>query len=251
LTSTSASRRRSAGCAPSSNGASRHPSSTIRINCFFVKRTGSPGSSSASLRRGTIGVVPASASGKKCGGHERGHGYDRGEGSGYGSPTTTRTNLAVDRPPSVTSVRATTNMSIGLRMTIASPKAMPTSRKLKKTHSPRCRWSMPLSSPMHHYHHEPPWLYLRPSVVQPHVELSGCLHRHRRGNPCVDTFLEAPITSKEPAAVLSGQARTVRGIGPDGPRPSVRRWCSLVRRGRSATQGRTVRDLVQELGFPA
>jgi hypothetical protein len=28
--------------------------------------------------------------------------------------------------------------------------------------------------------------------------------------------LEAPITSKEPAAVLSGQARTVRGTGPDG-----------------------------------
>jgi hypothetical protein len=33
----------------------------------------------------------------------------------------------------------------------------------------------------------------------------------------VDAFLEAPITSKEPAAVLSGQARTVRGTGPDGP----------------------------------
>jgi hypothetical protein len=67
----------------------------------------------------------------------------------------------------------------------------------------------------------------------------------------VDTFLEAPITSKEPAAVLSGQARTVRGTGLDGPRPGVRRRRSLVRRGRSAAQGRTVRDLVQELGFPA
>jgi hypothetical protein len=67
----------------------------------------------------------------------------------------------------------------------------------------------------------------------------------------VDTFLEASITSKEPAAVLSGQARTVRGTGPDGPRPGVRRRCSLVRRGRSAAQGRTVRDLVQELGFLA
>jgi hypothetical protein len=67
----------------------------------------------------------------------------------------------------------------------------------------------------------------------------------------VDTFLEALITSKEPAAVLSGQARTVRGTGPDGPRPGVRRQCSLVRRGRSTAQGRTVRDLVQELGFPA
>jgi hypothetical protein len=29
------------------------------------------------------------------------------------------------------------------------------------------------------------------------------------------------------------------------------RRCSLVRRGRSAAQGRTVRDLVQELGFLA
>jgi hypothetical protein len=67
----------------------------------------------------------------------------------------------------------------------------------------------------------------------------------------VDTLLEAPITSKEPAAVLSGQARTVRGTGPDGPRPGARRWCSLVRHGRSAAQGRTVRDLAQELRFPA
>jgi hypothetical protein len=66
----------------------------------------------------------------------------------------------------------------------------------------------------------------------------------------VDAFLEAPITSKEPVVVLSGQARTVRGTGPDGPRPDVRRRCSLVKRGRSAAQGRMVRDLVQELGFP-
>jgi hypothetical protein len=75
------------------------------------------------------------------------------------------------------------------------------------------------------------------------------MRRYQNGS--VDIFLEAPITSKEPAAVLSGQARTVRGTGPDGPRPGVRRRCSLVRRGRSAAQGRTVRDLVQELGFPA
>jgi hypothetical protein len=66
----------------------------------------------------------------------------------------------------------------------------------------------------------------------------------------VDTLLEAPITSKEPVAVLSGQARTVRGTGPDGPRPGVRQRCSLVWRGRSAAQGRTVRDLAQKLGFP-
>jgi hypothetical protein len=67
----------------------------------------------------------------------------------------------------------------------------------------------------------------------------------------VDTFLEAPITQQEPAAVLSGQVRTVRGTGPDGPRPGTRLGCSLIRRGRSAAQGRTVRDLAQELGFPA
>jgi hypothetical protein len=66
----------------------------------------------------------------------------------------------------------------------------------------------------------------------------------------VDAFSEAPNTQEEPAAVLSGQARTVRGLGPDGPRPGVRRRCSLVKRGRSAARGRTVRDLVQELGFP-
>jgi hypothetical protein len=42
----------------------------------------------------------------------------------------------------------------------------------------------------------------------------------------VDTFWEAPITQKN--------QRTVRGTEPDGPRPSVRRGCSLVRRGRSA-----------------
>jgi hypothetical protein len=51
--------------------------------------------------------------------------------------------------------------------------------------------------------------------------------------------------------MLSGQARTVRGTGLDGPRPGARRWCSLVRRGRSAVQGRMICDLVQELGFPA
>jgi hypothetical protein len=39
---------------------------------------------------------------------------------------------------------------------------------------------------------------------------------------CVGAFLGAPITQYEPAAVLSGQARTVRGTGPDGPRPGAR-----------------------------
>jgi hypothetical protein len=45
--------------------------------------------------------------------------------------------------------------------------------------------------------------------------------------PCVDAFSERQILKKN------------------------RRRCSLVRRGRSAAWGRTVRDLVQELGFPA
>jgi hypothetical protein len=52
-------------------------------------------------------------------------------------------------------------------------------------------------------------------------------------------------------AVPSAQGRTVRAQGPDGPRPGARRRCSLVKHGRSAAQGRTVRDLVQEPGFPA
>jgi hypothetical protein len=38
----------------------------------------------------------------------------------------------------------------------------------------------------------------------------------------VGTFLGAPITQQEPAAVLSGQARTVRGTGPNGLRPGAR-----------------------------
>jgi hypothetical protein len=67
----------------------------------------------------------------------------------------------------------------------------------------------------------------------------------------VDTFLEASITQENQRRCSFGQARTVCGSEPDGPRPGARRRCSLVRRGRSAAQGRTVRDLVQELGFPA
>jgi hypothetical protein len=43
----------------------------------------------------------------------------------------------------------------------------------------------------------------------------------RGGLVCVDTFLEAPITQEN------------------------QQWCSLVRRGRSAAQGRTVRDLAR------
>jgi hypothetical protein len=50
--------------------------------------------------------------------------------------------------------------------------------------------------------------------------------------------------STRTVAVPSAQGRTVRAQGPDGPRPGARRRCSLVRRGRSAAQGRTVRDLV-------
>jgi hypothetical protein len=70
-------------------------------------------------------------------------------------------------------------------------------------------------------------------------------------NRLVDTFSEAPITQENQRRCFSGQARTVRATGPDGPRPGARRRCSLVRRGRSTAQGQTIRDLVQELGFPA
>jgi hypothetical protein len=36
-------------------------------------------------------------------------------------------------------------------------------------------------------------------------------------NGCCWRFFGASITQEEPAAVLSGQVRTVRGLGPDGP----------------------------------
>ena len=58
---------------------------------------------------------------------------------------------------------------------------------------------------------------------------------------CVDNFLEASNTQEEPAAVLSGQARTVRGLGPDGLRPGAGARVSCLTAGRSAPWGRTVR----------
>jgi hypothetical protein len=36
------------------------------------------------------------------------------------------------------------------------------------------------------------------------------------------------------AAVLSGQARTVHGLGPDGPRPGAGAWVLCLTAGRSA-----------------
>jgi hypothetical protein len=36
------------------------------------------------------------------------------------------------------------------------------------------------------------------------------------------------------AAALSGQARTVRGTGPDGPRPGAEAWVPCLTAGRSA-----------------
>jgi hypothetical protein len=67
----------------------------------------------------------------------------------------------------------------------------------------------------------------------------------------VDAFSERQSLNKNRGGALC--------TGADGPRAGAGRsatWCearrcSLVRRGRSAAQGRTVRDLVQELGFPA
>jgi hypothetical protein len=50
----------------------------------------------------------------------------------------------------------------------------------------------------------------------------------------VDTFLEASNTSKEPAAVLSTQARTVRNQGPEGPRPRTEAGVPCLMAGRSA-----------------
>jgi hypothetical protein len=36
------------------------------------------------------------------------------------------------------------------------------------------------------------------------------------------------------SAVLSGQARTIRGLGPDGPRPGAGAWVLCLTAGRSA-----------------
>jgi hypothetical protein len=47
--------------------------------------------------------------------------------------------------------------------------------------------------------------------------------------------------STRTVAVLSDQARTVRGLGPDGPRPGARARVSCLTAGRSAPWGRTVR----------
>jgi hypothetical protein len=63
------------------------------------------------------------------------------------------------------------------------------------------------------------------------------------GLEIVDAFFGAPNTQKEPAAVLSGQARTVRGLGPDSPRPGAGARFSCLTAGRSAPWGRTVRAL--------
>jgi hypothetical protein len=67
----------------------------------------------------------------------------------------------------------------------------------------------------------------------------------------VDAFSERQTLNKNRGGALC--------TGADGPRAGAGRsaaWCearrcSLHRRGRSTAQGRTVRDLVQELGFPA
>jgi hypothetical protein len=47
--------------------------------------------------------------------------------------------------------------------------------------------------------------------------------------------------STRTVAVLSGQARTVRGLGPDGPRPGAGARFLCLTAGRSAPWGRTVR----------
>jgi hypothetical protein len=67
---------------------------------------------------------------------------------------------------------------------------------------------------------------------------------------CVDTFSEVPITQKNQrqcslvrrgrsatwrdVAVLSGQTRTVRGTGSDGPRPGAGARVPCLTAGRSA-----------------
>jgi hypothetical protein len=57
----------------------------------------------------------------------------------------------------------------------------------------------------------------------------GCWHLFR-----------APNTQQEPGTVLSAQKRTVRGQGPDGPRPGTGAGVPCLTAGRSAPWGRTV-----------
>jgi hypothetical protein len=78
-------------------------------------------------------------------------------------------------------------------------------------------------------------------AIESRFDRSICVVPSGVAKKYVDTFLEAPITSKEPAAVLSGQARTVRGLGPDGPRPGAGARVPCLTAGRSAPWGRTVR----------
>jgi hypothetical protein len=59
----------------------------------------------------------------------------------------------------------------------------------------------------------------------------------------VDAFLEASITSKEPASVFSGQAWTVRGTGPDGPRHRAGRSATWREAAVLSGQARTVRGI--------
>jgi hypothetical protein len=81
-------------------------------------------------------------------------------------------------------------------------------------------------------------LSLEPAI-EGRFDASICIVPSGVAKKYVDTFLEAPITSKEPAAVLSGQARTVRGTGPDGPRPGAGARVPCLTAGRSArAQGR-------------
>jgi hypothetical protein len=51
--------------------------------------------------------------------------------------------------------------------------------------------------------------------------------------------------------VLSTETRTVRGIGPDGPRPRAEASPPLRTSGRSTSRARTVRDGVEGLSFLA
>jgi hypothetical protein len=59
----------------------------------------------------------------------------------------------------------------------------------------------------------------------------------------------APITAWEPVAVLAALARTVRGQGPDGPRPGTGLRVSCLTAGRSASTGRTVHTCARAAEF--
>jgi hypothetical protein len=87
---------------------------------------------------------------------------------------------------------------------------------------------------------------LKPLLVRPSVLCSACSHQQNkelssglgaRGcRPLLTPFWSTKHSTRT-VTVLSGQARTVRGLGPDGPRPGAGARVLYLTAGRSAPWG--------------